>query len=227
MKNSIFCTALGFALVAGATAASAQTAFRSERFVEDAGPPAETLETIRTVESTSEPRRVVVRHVARSRIGHRVVRTRTIIRERFVRRPTVVAELPAYTDPGYAGLYDVVEPEHYAWSGDDVAPRRDYWWPRYRYEGYRYEGAPPERVYPRLYSDYSDYSGSSAWPYYRGRYYVGWSEPVYPRLYDVVEPDADAVAPVAVASFYRYVYEPDRILVVDRSTGIVVRAIPR
>jgi hypothetical protein len=27
--------------------------------------------------------------------------------------------------------------------------------------------------------------------------------------------------------FYRYVYEPDRILVIDPSTGIAVQAIPR
>ncbi|MGA8611741.1 MAG: hypothetical protein WB760_08475, partial [Xanthobacteraceae bacterium] len=38
------------------------------------------------------------------------------------------------------------------------------------------------------------------------------------------------VAPVAVGAvvpFYRYVYQPDRILVIDPSTGIAVQAIPR
>jgi hypothetical protein len=47
-------------------------------------------------------------------------------------------------------------------------------------------------------------------------------------LYDVVAPDAvtPAVAGAPVP-FYRYVYEPDRILVIDPSTGIAVQAIPR
>ncbi len=47
-------------------------------------------------------------------------------------------------------------------------------------------------------------------------------------LYDVVAP-APAAPVVAGASvpFYRYVYEPDRILVIDPSTGIAVQAIPR
>jgi len=64
--------------------------------------------------------------------------------------------------------------------------------------------------------------------------------PVYPRpIYDVVPPPA-AVAPPAVApiigqpvgrvapvSTYRFVYELDRILVIDNATGIAVQAIPR
>ena len=47
-------------------------------------------------------------------------------------------------------------------------------------------------------------------------------------LYDVVSP-APAVPAVAgvPVPFYRYVYEPDRILVIDSSTGIAVQAIPR
>jgi hypothetical protein len=44
-------------------------------------------------------------------------------------------------------------------------------------------------------------------------------------LYDVVGPAA--VAPGAAVPFYRYEYEPDRILVIDPSTGIAVQAIPR
>jgi hypothetical protein len=55
--------------------------------------------------------------------------------------------------------------------------------------------------------------------------------PAYSPLYDVATPPAAVVtepvvgAPVAPA--YRYVYEPDRILVVDPVTGIAVQAIPR
>jgi hypothetical protein len=54
-----------------------------------------------------------------------------------------------------------------------------------------------------------------------------------PRLYDEVT-TAPAVAPAPVVRdqyttpfFYRYVYEPDRILVIDPNTGVAVQAIPR
>ena len=47
-------------------------------------------------------------------------------------------------------------------------------------------------------------------------------------LYDVVAPaPAAPVVAGAPVPFYRYVYEPDRILVIDPSTGIAVQAIPR
>jgi hypothetical protein len=61
----------------------------------------------------------------------------------------------------------------------------------------------------------------------------------YPRpLYDAVIPAADTtVAPDVAAPvigpsgiavpFYRYVYEPDRILVIDPNTNVAVQAIPR
>jgi hypothetical protein len=59
----------------------------------------------------------------------------------------------------------------------------------------------------------------------------------YPRLYDVVTPALAAAppavmpaAPVAATTpvpTYRYVYEPDRILVIDPYTNIAVQAIPR
>jgi hypothetical protein len=67
---------------------------------------------------------------------------------------------------------------------------------------------------------------------------------VPPRLYDVVTPAPDALPPVAgpmtqpfvpgaaiatqtVLPTYRYVYEPNRILVIDPYTNIAVQAIPR
>jgi hypothetical protein len=58
----------------------------------------------------------------------------------------------------------------------------------------------------------------------------------YPQpLYDVVAPAAtvdetviDAAPPVGAAiPVYRYVYEPDRILVVDPVTNLAIEAIPR
>jgi hypothetical protein len=56
-----------------------------------------------------------------------------------------------------------------------------------------------------------------------------------PALYDTAMPVAPApgvAAPVAQGMYsepfiYRYVYEPDRILVIDPNTGIAVQAIPR
>jgi hypothetical protein len=51
----------------------------------------------------------------------------------------------------------------------------------------------------------------------------------YQRLYDVATPPgiAPAGAIAAPAPTYRYVYEPDRILVIDPYTNIAVQAIPR
>jgi hypothetical protein len=49
-------------------------------------------------------------------------------------------------------------------------------------------------------------------------------------LYDEVvsAPAATAVAPAYTETYtYRYVYEPDRILVIDPNTGVAIQAIPR
>ena len=54
--------------------------------------------------------------------------------------------------------------------------------------------------------------------------------PAYPRLYDVVTPAPVTASPgvgTAAMPTYRYVYESDRILVIDRYTNIAVQAIPR
>lgn len=49
--------------------------------------------------------------------------------------------------------------------------------------------------------------------------------PAYPpRLYDVA---TEPVFGAPVAPAYRYLYEPDRILVIDPATGIAVQALPR
>lgn len=74
---------------------------------------------------------------------------------------------------------------------------------------------------------------TAAGDYYAPRAYDDYA----PRLYDVVTAPAVASAPVATMPvvqgqyttpfFYRYVYEPDRILVIDPNTGVAVQAIPR
>jgi len=206
MRNHISYTVLGVALVAGASAANAQTVITREiadRPVQTvitqqpgsmlvaqepvvtvpgaaATAPVETVETVRTVRSTTiSPRyRIVGRHVIRSRSANRVTTTRTTVTERVVPASAMVA--------------------------------------------------PPavEAVAPRTYTDVVQGPPVAPAPAYRE------------RLYDVVMP-APAVpppgAPAGGAMFgagtavprYRYVYEPDRILVIDAYTNIAVQAIPR
>jgi len=50
--------------------------------------------------------------------------------------------------------------------------------------------------------------------------------PAYGGLYDVAAPTPFGAAAPAMPA-YRYVYEPDRILVIDPYTNITVQAIPR
>jgi hypothetical protein len=67
----------------------------------------------------------------------------------------------------------------------------------------------------------------AAVPAYSGPLYNA-VPPAPPPAMSVVQPIA--AAPVAVAPpvpVYRYVYEPDRILVIDPNTGIAVQALPR
>jgi hypothetical protein len=60
-------------------------------------------------------------------------------------------------------------------------------------------------------------------------------QPLYDQapLYDTVaaptvdETVINALPPVSTIPAYRYVYEPDRILVIDPTTGIAVQALPR
>jgi len=206
MRNHISYTVLGVALVAGASAANAQTVITREiadRPVETvvtqqpgsmlvaqepvvtvpgamATAPVETVKTVRTVRSTTiSPRHSIVsHHVIRSRAVIRVTTTRTTVTERVVPAPAMVAPsaVEAVAPPTYT---DVVQ-------GPPVAPA-----------------------------------------------------PAYPaRFYDVVTPAPmvpPPAAPVGGAMFgagtavptYRYVYEPDRILVIDPYTNIAVQAIPR
>ena len=206
MRNHISYTVLGVALVAGASAANAQTVITREiadRPVETvitqqpgsmlvaqepvvtvpgavATAPVETVETVRTVRSTiiSPRHRIVSRHVIRSRAANRVTTTRTTVTERVVPAPAMVAPpaVEAVAPPTYTAVV----------QGPPVAPA-----------------------------------------------------PAYPeRLYDVVTPAPVVLppaAPVGGAMFgagtavptYRYVYEPDRILVIDPYTNIAVQAIPR
>jgi hypothetical protein len=142
MRNLISYTALGVALAAGASVAHAQTvetvimprqgpvviaqepiaAPPAGVLVTQPAPavrivPIGTVETVRTVRSTTTPK-VVTRHVVRSRTANRVTTTRTTtVREGIVTTPAIVAAPPAVAaiaEPTYTEvlrgprLYDVV-----------------------------------------------------------------------------------------------------------------------
>jgi hypothetical protein len=196
MINHISYTALGIALLAGASAANAQTLIADQPgAVIVREQPARTVETVRTVRTVEPARTMKSHHVAR-RASAKVVTTtttRTIVRDRVVRGPTVIAPAPAtYSDMAPA---PVVADMPYSRALYDVAP-----------------GA-------------------------------GLAEPAYSRpLYNVAAPvvapapfvgaaPAIGAAPAAQSGMpipgYRYVYEPDRILVIDPYTNIAVQAIPR
>jgi hypothetical protein len=196
MINHISYTALGIALLAGASAANAQTLIADQPgAVIVREQPARTVETVRTVRTVEPARTMKSGHVAR-RAPAKVVTTtttRTIVRDRVVRGPTVVAPAPAtYSDMAPA---PVVADMPYSRPLYDVAP-----------------GAV-------------------------------LAEPAYSRpLYNVAAPvvapapfvgaaPAIGAAPAAQSGMpipgYRYVYEPDRILVIDPYTNIAVQAIPR
>jgi hypothetical protein len=94
----------------------------------------------------------------------------------------------------------------------------------------------PAPAAPLYNYDYDDnYNDDYAAPVPAPGPYV--SQPVYDTVTPApvapapaVVPVAPVAAPVAVGTavpFYRYVYQPDRILVIDPNTGIAVQAIPR
>lgn len=196
MINHISYTALGIALLAGASAANAQTLIADQPgAVIVREQPARTVETVRTVRTVEPARTMKSHHVARraSAKVETTTTTRTIVRDRVVRGPTVIAPAPAtYSDMAPA---PVVADMPYSRPLYDVAP-----------------GA-------------------------------GLAEPAYSRpLYNVAAPvvapapfvgaaPAIGAAPAAQSGMpipgYRYVYEPDRILVIDPYTNIAVQAIPR
>jgi hypothetical protein len=131
MRHHISYVALGVALAAGTSVAQAQTVIEqpgatviARQPVEAA--PIETVETVRTVESTTTPRRRMARST-----GNRMTTTRTTVSERVVPAPLTPAvaaiTAPTYTEvvqappavvPAYPRLYDVVTPAPVAASPD-------------------------------------------------------------------------------------------------------------
>jgi hypothetical protein len=201
MRNHISYTALAIALMGGTSLAHAQTIETvitqqpvpmvvAQQPVITPAPgivvaqpaetaPVQTVETVRTVESTTTPRpRIASRHVVRSRTGDRVTTTRTIVREAVVSPHAVIAATPAVAAIAQPAYTEVVQPPVVSAS---------------TYPAPLYDVVPGTALAP---------------------------PPV------VTQPVIGA-AVVSPLSAYRYVYEPDRILVIDANTGIAVQAIPR
>jgi hypothetical protein len=207
MRFDLPYAAVGLALALGAPAAHAQTVITTQpapaviaqpRMVTvPAAPVVQPVETIQTIQTVR-----TVRAAPSPPVRRQIVTTRTITRRVMPAAPAVVAgTVAAAPQP----LYDVA-PAAVAAPVADIYPA-----PAYGYSSPQlYDAAPlpPAPVY-----GYSRY---------------GYS----PQVYDVA-PAAVAPAPVVAAPvatqpiIYRYVYEPDRILVIDPATNIAVQAIPR
>lgn len=178
MKNQIFYPAFAALLLAGTFGVHAQTVIAQDGVTLPppaavamqpvAAVPVETVETVRTVQSTVAPRlHTASRRRWRDRTLNRVTTTRTVVR-RVVPEVATVAPPPAMTE---VGTTPAVSATTYATPLYDMVPG---------------PAVPPPPV------------------------------------------GTPAVAPVAApVPIYRYVYEPDRILVIDATTGIAVQALPR
>jgi hypothetical protein len=137
MRHSICYGALGFALVAGSTAANAQTVITREISPQ----PVETVITqpVQTVQTTETVR--TIRPAARSRVRRQVVTTRrTVVSQRVVAPPSydvVAPPAPVVTERTYPPpLYDEVAPIAPAATVDDAvinAAPAVTTIPRYRY----------------------------------------------------------------------------------------------
>jgi len=180
--------------------------------------PAESARTTRTVRTV----RTMVP------VRQRIVTTRTVTRRVMPAEPAIATTAVA-AGPAPQPLYDVA-PAAAITPAADISPPPAY--------GYGYRAAPAY-----------DYG------YRAPAYDYAYRAPAYdyaPPLYDVapapvvIAPAAVAPAPVVAAPaaaiapgpviaapvatapvIYRYVYEPDRILVIDPTTNIAVQAIPR
>jgi hypothetical protein len=214
MRSAFSYAAFSLALAAGGSAARAQTFITPQPAPAlvaqpplvgaPAVQPAETVHTTRTVRTV----RTLVP------VRRQIVTTRTVTQQALPTAPAVVGGAAA-PQP----LYDVTAPA--------VTPAGDFY------------GAP-------AYGDYSYPAPAPAPPAYGYSYSApapayDYSEPLYNVAPAAVAPAPAVAAPAAVAPgpvvgalplatqpvIYRYVYEPDRILVIDPITNIAVQAIPR
>ena len=208
MRFNLPYAAVGLALALGAPAAHAQTVITTQPApaviaqprmvtVPPVVQPVETIQTIQTVRTV----RAAPLPPVRPQIA-----TTLITRRVMPAAPAVAAgTVAAAPQP----LYDVdVAPAAVATPVADIYPA-----PVYGYSTPQLYDAAPAPVPPAPVYGYSSY---------------GYSTPVYDVAPAAVAPAPVIAAPVATQPIiYRYVYEPDRILVIDPATNIAVQAIPR
>ena len=186
VSYAAFGTVLGLAMIAGASAASAQSYIGPQQVVTVPAATQVTTHTVRTVQPLPGRRQ-------------QVITTRTVTRRVLPGSAAIIAgSVPSYPQP----LYDQVTP-----TEDVIATTPGYSRPLYDYAGSGYNYSRP------LY----DYSG-----------------PVSRPLYDEVVTQPAAATVIDNGSIlatqpylYRYVYQSDRILVIDPATGDAIQSIPR
>lgn len=198
MRSHVLYSALGLVLVAGPSAAGAQTMIAPDYYGQPAGAvivpqqlpvtatvpqPAETVQTTETVHT--------IRHVPAQPAHRQIVTTRTVTRRVVPAPAAVAATVPAAPPPVYDVAVPAVAPQPVYDAAVPAAPQP------------LYDTTVPQPLY------------DAAVPADSDDYYSG-------AAYDT----APAAAP-AGPIMYRYVYEPDRILVIDPVTNIAVQAIPR
>jgi hypothetical protein len=201
MRCSRSYAAFGVALAIGAPAADAQTIITTQPLYNVAAPPllAAPAPAVLPAAETIETIRTV-RTVRTVPVRRPIVTTRTITRRVVPAAPAMVAgPTPVAPQP----LYDE-GPAPVPTPAADIAPAPAYDYsyapaPAYDYATPLYDTAPPA-VAPA---------------------------PIVAA--PAVAPPAVVAAPVVATQpiLYRYVYEPDRILVIDPVTNIAVQAIPR
>jgi hypothetical protein len=215
MRFKVSFSALGLALVFGASAAHAQTVITTQPAPAVVTMPAaavlqpaetRTTRTVRTVRTFVPVRR-------------QIVTTRTVTSRILPTEPAVAAETVAAAPQPLYNMAPAAVPAADVYS----APTYDY---GYRAPGYDYAYRAP--TYDYAYR-------APAYDYAQPLYDVA-PAPVAPAATIAPAPvvAAPAVAAPTVAAplatqpvIYRYVYEWDRILVIDPATGIAVQAIPR
>src|ERR1700733_11832687 len=175
VSYAAFGTVLGLAMIAGASAASAQTYIGPQQVVTVPAATQVTTHTVRTVQPLPGRRQ-------------QVITTRTVTRRVLPGSAAIIAgSVPSYPQP----LYDQVTP-----TEDVIATTPGYSRPLY------------------------DYAGSG----------YNYSRPLYDDV--VTQPAAATVIDngsiLATQPYlYRYVYQSDRILVIDPATGDAIQSIPR
>ncbi|MGA7433463.1 MAG: hypothetical protein WBW35_23770 [Xanthobacteraceae bacterium] len=182
-----------------------------------------TVAPVRTVETIETVRTIRPARIARRQI---VTRQTTISQVAYPRTlydytgPATAIAAPTYNTAGYYNANAARPLYDYAGPATAIAA------PTYNTAaGYNYGAG-----YARPLYDYAGPATAVAAPVYNTpayyNYGAGYARPLYDTVMPVVAQTVVAT-PVSPAPFYRYVYQWNRILVVDPQTNLVVRTLPR